>query len=197
MELILPNRRQLRTAYDRDIAAAFPPSELEPLKIIESERSAGNYRPWCLYDRGGLVGEAFLWLDNPRWALLDYLCVPPHRRNEGVGGLLVQKMREAEPGMTILAEVEAPEHAPDPEIARRRLEFYERNGARFAGFDSEMFGIHYKLLYWSDEPVPDNILLREYDHVYRTTFSPEKYAKYIRIPRDPMALPMPQVPWDE
>ena len=54
-------------------------------------------------------------------------------------------------GNVIFGESEIPCYAPDPAMAERRLGFYARNGARTAGYDTEMFGVPYKtcLLYTS------------------------------------------------
>lgn len=197
MELRIPSPEQLRTVYDTDLKSSFPAAELKPLRAMEEMWRESWYRPWCLFDGDDIAGECFLWLGRPGWALLDYLCVSPGRRNGGVGALLLAKLREAEPGMVILAESEAPVHAPDPGLAERRLGFYARNGARMAGYDSDMFGVHYKTLYWADGQMADEALMREHQFIYQNRFPPQKYARYVRIPRDPLAGPIPQVPWDE
>lgn len=197
MELRIPSPEQLRTVYAADLKSSFPAAELKPLRAMEEMWREGWYRPWCLFDGDDIAGECFLWLGHPGWALLDYLCVSPRRRNSGVGALLLAKLREAEPDMVILAESEAPVHAPDPGLAERRLGFYARNDARMAGYDSDMFGVHYKTLYWADGKVADEVLMYEHRFIYQNRFSPQKYTRYVRIPRDPLAGPIPQVPWDE
>ena len=197
MELRIPSPEQLRTVYDRDLKEAFPAAELKPLGNMERMWAEGWYRPWCLFDGDNIVGEAFLWLGHPGWALLDYLCVSAHSRNGGLGSVILQKLRERETDTVIFGESEAPADAPDPEMAERRLGFYARNRARTAGYDSEMFGVHYKTLYWAEEPVDDKRLMEEHQFIYRNRFSPAKYARYVRIPRDPAAPPISQVPWDE
>lgn len=197
MELRMPTLQQLETIYDNDLRASFPPAELKPLRAIREMWSEGWYRPWCLFDGDEIVGECFLWLGEPGWALLDYLCVSSRRRNSGVGAVLLEKMQETEMETIILAESEAPAHAPDPALAERRLGFYARNAARTADYDTEMFGVHYKTLYWASGPLPDETLMARHRFIYENRFGPEKYAKYVRIPRDPRAAPAPQVPWDE
>ena len=87
--------------------------------------------------------------------------------------------------------------APDPEMARRRLGFYARCGLRTAGYDTEMFGVHYKTLYLAGGPVDDAALMEEHRFVYENTFSADKYHKYVRIPFDPKAAPGPKVPWQQ
>lgn len=196
MELKLSTPDQLRVIYARDLAVSFPAEELKPLHMMETLWSNGRYRPYCLFDGGEIIGECFLWLARPGWALLDYLCIPPGRRNAGLGGALLRKMRETEPEWTVFLEAENPSFAQDPVLARRRLGFYQRSGTRSANFEVEVFGVPYQMLYWSERIVPDPELIARYGEVYQTGFSPEKYKKYIRVPRNP-SEPTPRVPWVE
>ena len=197
MELRIPTAEQLQTVYDSDMKAAFPAAELKPLSAIRRMWREGRYKPYCLFDGDDIVGECFLWLGHPGWALLDYLCVSPKARNAGLGALILAKLREVEPGAVIFGEAEAPEHAPDPAMAKRRLGFYARNGLRTAGYDTEVFGVHYKTLYLADRQVADETLMKEHDFVYWSSFEPAKYAKYVHIPYDPAKAPGEQVAWDQ
>ena len=104
MELRPATPEQLETVYDADLKVSFPAAELKPLRIIQRMLEDGYYRPWCLFDGAEIVGECFLWLGEPGWALLDYLCISPRCRNGGLGALLLEKMLEAEPGVVILGE---------------------------------------------------------------------------------------------
>ena len=195
MQLRLPTLEQLRTVYDQDMKKAFPETELRPLWSIEKMWREGQYRPYCLFDDDDIQGECFLWLGEPGWAILDYLCVSPRVRNGGLGAKMLHMLREKEPDMVIFGEAEAPEHAPEPQMAERRLAFYTRNGVRTAGYETEMFGAHYKTLYLADREVPDADLMRQHRYIYESHFSPSKMAQYVRIPRDPKAAPGPQVSW--
>ena len=111
--------------------------------------------------------------------------------------MLLKKLRQTEPDTVVFGEAEMAEFAPDPDMARRRLNFYRRCGARFAEFTSEVFGVPYHIFYWADRVISDPELMAQYDHVYRSTFDSSQYAKYIRIPRDPQAPRTPVVPWNE
>lgn len=197
MQLRLPTIEQLRTVYDQDMKRSFPESELRPLWSIEAMWKNGQYCPYCLFDDDDIQGECFLWLGNPGWAILDYLCVSRRIRNGGLGAKMLHMLQEREPDMVIFGECEAPEHAPDPEIAKRRLAFYARNGLRTAGYDTEMFGAHYKTLYMANREVTDEELMQQHRYLYESRFNPSQMAKYIRIPRDPNAAPGPQLSWAE
>ena len=126
MELRLPTLEQLRTVYDADLLKAFPAAELKPLRNMEELWEVDRYRPWCLFDGDEIVGECFLWLGHPGWALLDYLCVSPRQRNAGLGAAILRKLQEVEPDTVIFGESEVPEDADDPAMAERRLGFYAR-----------------------------------------------------------------------
>ena len=197
MELRIPSVEQLRTIYDRDLKEAFPTAELKPLRNIEKSWAEGWYKPYCLFDGDNIVGEAFLWLGHPGWALLDYLCVSSIRRNGGVGASILEKLREREADTVIFGESEIPGCAPDPAMAERRLGFYARSGARTAGYDTEMFGVPYKTLYWAAGDVDEAALMEEHRFVYASTFAPDKFARYVRIPFDPQAGPGERVEWQQ
>lgn len=198
MELKLASPEQVAMAYERDLKPSFPPAELKPLANIQAMCREGCYRPWCLFDGEEIAGECFLWLGHPGWALLDYLCVAEDRRNGGMGARMLELLRQAEPeGTVILVESEAPAHAPDRLLAERRLGFYARCGLRTAGYDTDVFGINYRMLYLSAELLPDERLMEENRFIYRNCFPKEKYGRYVRIPRDPEAEPIAQVLWNE
>lgn len=197
MEMKLPTPEQLARAYEADLKTAFPQTELKPLKNIQAMCRDGCYRPWCLFDGDELIGECFLWLGKPGWALLDYLCVSARRRNDGLGALILSELIKIEANTVIFGECEAPVHAADPPLAERRLAFYARNQARTAGYDTEMFGVHYKTLYWSEKPISDSELIRQHQIIYKNRFPADKYEQFIRIPRNPDAPPSPQAAWNE
>ena len=197
MQLRIPTLDQLRSVYDAHLKRSFPPEELRPLRSIEEQWQAGEYRPWCLYDDDDIVGECFLWLGEPGWALVDYLCVSPRCRNSGLGALMLSMIREREPGLILFGESEAPEDAPDPAMAQRRLDFYARNGLRTAGYDTDIFGAHYKTLYMGDREVRDEELIRQHRLIYEARLAPAKYAKYVHSPWDPKKPISPKVAWNE
>ena len=197
MELRIPTHEQLRIVYQRDLKAAFPAAELKSLAAMERMWREGLYAPHCLFDGERIVGEAFLWLGHPGWALLDHLCVASDARNGGIGAMILRSLLETEPETVFFGEVEAPVHAPDPAMAERRLGFYTRNGLRVAGYDTEIFGVHYQTLYLANRPVADGELMAEHQYVYQRVFTPEKYQKYVKIPRDPHAAPGRQVAWEQ
>ena len=77
------------------------------------------------------------------------------------------------------------------------LGFYARNGARTAGYDTEMFGVPYKTLYWAEGKVDESALMEEHRFVYASTFAPDKFRRYVRIPFDPNGTPGERVSWQQ
>ena len=195
MEMKLPTEEQLTKVYKRDLAAAFPAAELKPLREMRREFRRGEYRPWCLFDGGEIVGEAFVWAVVPGFALFDYLCVEQSRRNDGLGSLLIQKLVEAERGNVLFGESEIPAYAPEPELAERRLGFYRRNGASQAGYDSCIFGVPYHTLYWAERAVDDAEMSAAHAATYRSSIPQPIYRGVITIPWD-CSLGVPKkIPW--
>ena len=199
MELRIPTAEQLQTVYDSDMKAAFPAAELKPLSAIRRMWREGRYKPYCLFDGDDIVGECFLWLGHPGWALLDYLCVSPKARNAGLGALILAKLREVEPGTVIFGEAEAPENgAPAGEaLRRRRLGFYLRNGFRYGGYDCALFGVHYQTLIRGREDVTPEELLAVHQRIYRSHMPPHVYQRFIQIPLAPGETPNPPGDWIE
>lgn len=199
MELRIPTLEQLREIYRTDMKDAFPPAELKSLSVIEHMWKEGAYKPYCLFDDDGAgpVGLAFLWMGHPGWALLDYLCVTAAWRNDGFGTEILRLLPEAEPDAVIFAEVEDPVYAPDPAVAERRMDFYKRSGYQIADYDADLFGVRYQTLYFSKRAVTDEEVMKEHRFIYQSSFPPEKYGKYVRIPADPDTAPGEQIPWDQ
>ena len=44
--------------------------------------------------------------------------------------------------------------------------------------------MRYQTLYLAEHTVSDAELMRQHRYIYQSRFSPEKYARHIRIPRD-------------
>lgn len=80
-------------------------------------------------------------------------------------------------------------------MAERRLGFYARCGLQTAGYDTEIFGVHYKTLYLPGHAFTDDELMAQHRFIYQNQFSPEKYAKYVQIPYS--GTPNPKVRWDQ
>lgn len=189
---------ELERAYDAVFREAFPPEELKPLASIRAMTAGGFYRPCGLFRDGGALGYICLWLDEP-YILIDYLCVPRDKRNGGIGAQVLRATMDAYSENTVfIGEVEAP--TGDEEADRmiyRRLGFYRRSGAVTLGYDSALFGVHYKTIVWARGEVDEAEVLRRHAGLYRRWFTPEMYARAIQIPLAEGEKPFDRAIWDE
>ena len=202
MTLKLLNLEELKAAYETDLREAFPPTELKPFSAMEALLEKGVYDPLCLMDEDGTaLGYLLLWKHrDARFLLIDYLCVPAKRRNGGIGAKLLQAVFAYYPASTVfLGESEAPTgDSGADEMILRRLNFYARNGARTLGYDCAQFGVHYKTICWSREPLPaENVILQKHREIYLEHFGGEKFRQYIQIPLLPGEMPFPLTDWTE
>ena len=190
--------KELARAYDEVFTEAFPPAELKPLRSMEELSRKGIYYPMGLFEGDEALGYICLWADAS-YILIDYLCVPQTIRNGGIGADLIRHTLAAFPEETVfIGEVEAPTGDPAAdEIIYRRLGFYKRTGAVTLGYDTALFGVHYKTIVWSSSPVDEEEVLRHHHHIYKSSFQPEAFAAFIQIPLHPGEAIHPVKNWEQ
>lgn len=201
MELRILSKAELEQLYNTEMKRAFPPSELKPLKSMEDMRDTGRYEPWGLFEGEELLGYAMIWMepDIPH-VLLDYLGTVEGKRGAGLGTKMLGLLREhyAHRG-TIFGEAER-DNSPDPEeraLQSRRLDFYFRNGLRYAGYDCALFGVHYETLILGGEDVTAEELMEAHQTIYRRQIPAKHYERFVQIPLVPGEKPNPAVEWRE
>lgn len=180
----LLTKQELKKLYDEELKGTFPPEELKPFRDIEELLDRGLYEPLGFFEGDCLLAYALLWAaPGVRYVLLDYLGVTSARRGGGVGSAVLVALKEHMTGRWdgILAEVEAPDPAsPELEQQHRRIRFYERGGFSYAGYDTGLFGVHYRMYACGKQ---DETLQREaQEGIYRTKFSPELYRRVVQLP---------------
>lgn len=92
-----------------------------------------------------------------------YLATLPNLRGGGIGSAcyreVARRARESGARMMLL-EVELPEESADPDLARRRIEFYRRQGVKL------LRGIHYMQSVGEHQPsIPMNIMIHPFEPV--------------------------------
>ena len=180
---IVTNPKELREIYEADLKPAFPPEELKPLSAMERLTAQGCYITYVMEEDGQRMGAAQLWTGSDGYALLDYLAVSANQRNRGIGAELLGRVIEAYDGRVVIGEAEAPTGDPERDhLILRRLGFYERNNARCAGYDTALFGVRYRTIYWAAEPLSDEVLIRHHREIYESQFTPESFQRFLRIP---------------
>jgi ribosomal protein S18 acetylase RimI-like enzyme len=141
---------------------AFPPEERVPVEehlrelrpdsdaaLLAAEDEAGNLLGLARYD---LYEHA---------AYLYYLAVDEAVRSLGLGSLIYQeilrRLGDTAPQLTgMVFEVEHPDHAADPDLARRRIRFYQRLGAKL------LRGIRYLQEIPGQPPVPMHLMVHPF-----------------------------------
>lgn len=147
---------------------SFPPEEkilVSDFLLMLKEKARGEWEHShmmaALDSEGKLVGILrFDALLDGDMACLWYLAVAPEARGRGMGSACLEealrRCREAGARAAVL-EVEIPDQAPDPEFARRRIEFYRRHGALM------LQGIHYLQSVGPHQPaIPMHIMVHQF-----------------------------------
>ena len=142
MEIRLLNEKEAEQIYHTHMERDFPPSELKPFSSVQDMMHRGMYEPLALYEDGQLA--AYAWqtvLPDCPGALLDYFAVLPDRRGGGVGTRALHALvgYYTPRKQTLILECEHPAFAPDPAVAKRRVGFYLRAGARATAMESLVF----------------------------------------------------------
>ena len=134
MKIVLLNVEQAQSIYRSQMVRDFPESELKPFASVQGMMTRGLYEPLAFYDEAGAL-MAYAWqavLPQCRNVLLDYFAVLPQYRGSGVGTAVLKELAAyyAPRKQSLIIECEHPAEAPEPAVARRRIGFYLRAGAR-------------------------------------------------------------------
>ena len=201
MKLDKMSREELSQVYDTHLREAFPPSELKPLAAMERLLDLGLYDPLCLRDENEVpLGFLLLWWHESReLGLIDYLCVPAAQRGKGIGAAMLRALQSFYLDRPLfLAECEAATGDPmRDEMILRRQGFYRRNGAEFLPYDCALFGVHFRVILWSDKPAELETVQTMHREIYRNSLGEECYRKFIQLPLAPGEKPIPMVAWTE
>ena len=200
MQLRPLNPEELAVAYETDLKEAFPPAELKPLSAMTEMMARGVYEALALYEgEEGPLGYVLLWKHvDGKFFLIDYLCVPAGRRNGGLGAALLRTLFDrCSPETVFIAESEAPTGEAD-EMILRRLAFYRRNGAETIGYDTALFGVHYKTIAWCRAGLPaEEMILRKHREIYLERFAGSRHEAMIQVPLRPGERPVARRDWVE
>ncbi|NLG48880.1 MAG: GNAT family N-acetyltransferase [Chloroflexi bacterium] len=117
--------------------ASFPANQRADLSALDQGTEEDGPLLYVASEEGRVVAFALLDpLSCGRVYLLGYIAVAVEQRGQGVGGALLGHIRDdlraREGAEGLLLEVEPPDEGPEQERAtrRRRVHFYERQGAR-------------------------------------------------------------------
>lgn len=176
-------KEQVSEIYKKYLINDFPKMEVKPLKSIISMMEDGFYESLGIYLKGEFVGYAFAMLcPGISSGLVDYLEIVPDKRGQGIGSNVLKELRTYFSDRRMYLESEFPAHAPEPDIATRRLDFYVRNGASDTGVESDVYTVHYINLQISGERVEPWCAMKEiqtiYEYMITNKASRDKYLKF-------------------
>jgi GNAT superfamily N-acetyltransferase len=153
------------TAFEQAIQiylTSFPDGEIQPVNLVAERVSKGLSKLYVGRRHGEVALMALLWpLKGTDFILLDYLATKAAYRGLGLGSLFLQEM-----GLVLsrrhqyfIIEVDDPAYGSDREIRQRRVNYYQRNGAKL------LKGVNYILPPIQKElPMPMQLLvLPEYN----------------------------------
>ncbi len=178
--------QELTDVYRNEMRRDFPAGELKPLSMILASEAEGTAHTWGVFDGQKLA--AYLLMVQPQGVAvsqLDYFAVVPEYRAKGIGAQLLAQLPQQEAAAdAILIEAEIPEKAEDAAMAKRRLGFYARCGARDTGYTEHLFDAWFHILVM---PCPGRPLLEDQLAVdalvscYKRTISESQWRKYVQF----------------
>lgn len=182
--------------YYNNLCRDFPENEVKPLDNIKELMKKNKYDVYTyMSENDEIMGYATIWkAPGFQTFLLDYLGVPEHGRNCGMGAKILGDIRnqvvrtelELDTGIDvnkiiILLESETPEDKNDPEnnIRRRRVGFYQRNGY-IKIYEMGTCGVRFDAMVYKNPPDDMGRVMREMKGIY----GPERTDVIVPLGRD-------------
>lgn len=146
---------EILSVYETWGSSHFPDDERKPLSSIRSLIDRKQYSGYGLFSRKGetesILGYALLLHDaEKKKMLLDYYAFLEEHRNKGFGSIFLQNMRKQTDFPGCFLECEDPDTAScgeEKSLRKRRIGFYQRNGAFLTQVRACLFGVTYRMLW--------------------------------------------------
>jgi len=146
---------EIKKLYRECMQRDFPANELRPFSMIKNLVKKGQYAVYGAYNAESLTGYFCVLLsEKSNVILLDYLAVQYGMRGCGVGSSLLNSLigtikRDYPEAELIAIECEAPQKTKNLQemtTRKRRISFYQKNGAVLTNYGWYAFGVEYQLL---------------------------------------------------
>lgn len=177
---------ELKRVYLDEMRRDFPAGELKPLSMILTSEAAGTAHTWGVFDGGTLA--AYLLMVRPAGCAvtqLDYFAVLPQYRAGGLGAKLLADLPAHEgDAQAIIIESECPEKAEDEAMAKRRLGFYARCGARDTGWTEHLLDAWFRVLVLpcgDGTGIEDRPAILALADCYRRVMGDADWQKYVQL----------------
>ncbi len=165
------NMKKLKSLYER----AFPKEEKKPFGLMKRLAKQGKMKIFAAEENGELLGLAIMMLHSDI-ALLDYLAIDESKRGMGVGGKVIENLKEIYKDKRLLLEIEdTASDAPDIETRKRRKKFYLSHGLSVMPYKICLFGVDMEVLTFGGE-----VSFEEYHEVY-SAILPKRISKRITL----------------
>lgn len=178
---------QVLSVYTGVAKEHFPVAELKPAAMVEKLLQEGAYEGLGFFYGEKLAAYAlFAQVPGRDMLLLDYYAVLAAYRNNGMGSLFLQKMKECYNGReAILLETEKPEAAESKAeyaLRLRRNGFYERNGAVLMKICSRVYDVDFDIFAIPLAKIPsDEEACQAYSEIYRYMLGEENYRQHVSM----------------
>ena len=187
LRLSIAGEERVKELYREKMTRDFPPSELKSLNAILSMMQRGEYDVFCAQQNDKDTAYALLYRPhNDCVALLDYLAVEPDQRGKGIGTAFLRLLQQhyAQETDVLLIECERPKAAPNEELARKRIHFYQKAGAQMTSVRVWLFGVEYSILVL---PCKTDFVQRDWAELvlalYRKMLPPALFEQNVRLIR--------------
>ena len=174
MEVKKLKTEEISEWYHNYLLKDFPENEAKPLDNIVELVNSGRYNIYVYYDSDEICGYATIW-KRPGFItfLLDYLGVPSHLRNRGIGRDILDDIRErlvqeeGRSNISMILESETPTDDSDPEneIRKRRIGFYRRNGF-VELYEMGTCGVRFTTFSYMEVPSDIELTMMEHKEIY-------------------------------
>lgn len=163
--------KKLKALYER----TFPRAEKKPFLLIKRLTKQGKMKIYSAEENGKFLGLAIMILHSDI-ALLDYLAIEENARNRGVGGQVIERLKETYGDRRLLLEIEdTDKDIPEREMRLRRKKFYLSHGLSIMPYKICLFGVDMEVLTYGGE-----VSFDDYYEVYSHTL-PKRIPKKITL----------------
>lgn len=122
---------------------SFPESERRPMEAQKKLLGEKDYHV-AVCEQNGLLGGFLASWQLKDFRFIEHFAVDPQLRNHGLGWRMLRTFLQADSAQTVL-EVEPPQ----TELAKRRIQFYKRNG-----FYLNSYSYHQPPMADGQKPIP-------------------------------------------
>lgn len=184
MDLKQLSSEDVEIIYNEHMVVDFPLEELKPIDTILKLIKRKIYKCYGLYDSKELLTYAFF-TTSKSYLLLDYFAVCEKFRNKGIGSKFLSILKENCKNYSgIIVEVEDVEFA-DTEaekiIRKRRIDFYNKNGAKMTSVLCELFNVNYSVMCLCNVELDDLVIYGELQKIYKEIIPDKFYSKYVKF----------------